>query len=220
MIERQEGVVRKARERAGDLAHGLETPLTILQGEARRLESGGNRNSAALLNEQVNLMRRHVDRELARARTLGTTAAAGTMTDAHKTIARLIDLVGRMPRAEAITWGKPGQRGLARAHGPRRFWRDHGQLARRRAQMGDFPSARWRRSARRRRLGRRRRRLPRRRRRRSIWASPVGERANTDGEGTGLGLAIVTDVLAQYNSVLTIEASPQGGCRAKFSAPT
>ena len=35
-------LVRKARERAGDLAHGLKTPLTILQGEARRLESGGN----------------------------------------------------------------------------------------------------------------------------------------------------------------------------------
>jgi signal transduction histidine kinase len=47
-----------------------------------------------------------------------------------------------------------------------------------------------------------------------------GERANDDGEGAGLGLAIVTDVLTQYGSVLTIEASPLGGCRARFAAPT
>jgi signal transduction histidine kinase len=219
MIERQEGVVRKARERAGDLAHGLKTPLTILQGEARRLESGGNRDSAALLNEQVNLMRRHVDRELARARTLGTTAAAGTLTDAHKTIARLIDLVGRMPRADAITWENRVNEGLRVRMDPDDFGEVMGNL---------LDNARkWATSHVR--VGAEARdgvasivvdddgpgtadavlvRLPQ-------W----GERANANGEGTGLGLAIVTDVLAQYDSVLTIEASPQGGCRAKFSAP-
>ena len=96
--------MRKARERAGDLAHGLKTPLTILQGEARRLETTGNFRSAALVRQQVEMMRRHVDRELARARTVGATAAGGTLTDAHKTVARLIDLVGRMPRANSIAW--------------------------------------------------------------------------------------------------------------------
>ena len=34
------------------------------------------------------------------------------MTDAHKTIARLIDLVGRMPRADAIAWENQVDEGL------------------------------------------------------------------------------------------------------------
>ncbi len=112
MIERQEDVVRKARERAGDLAHGLKTPLTILQGEARRLETSGNIEFASLVRQQVEMMRRHVDRELARARTVGATAAGGTLTDAHKTVSRLIDLVGRMPRADAIAWENQVDEGL------------------------------------------------------------------------------------------------------------
>ncbi len=219
LIERQEGLVRKARERAGDLAHGLKTPLTILQGEARRLESGGNGDSAALLNQQVDLMRRHVDRELARARTIGATAAAGTLTDAHKTIARLIDLVGRMPRADAIAWENEVSEGFRVRMDPDDFGEVMGNLldnarkwATSRVRIGveirgavasivvddDGPGA----------AGADLARLAQR-----------GEQANADGEGAGLGLAIVTDVLTQYGSVLAIETSPLGGCRAKFSAP-
>ncbi len=220
LIERQEGLVRKARERAGDLAHGLKTPLTILQGEARRLESGGNADSAALLKQQIDLMRRHVDRELARARTIGATAAAGTLTDAHKTIARLIDLVGRMPRADAIAWDNQVDERFRVRMDPDDFGEVMGNLldnarkwATSRVRVGaevhgdvasivvddDGPGV----------------------------ADAVlvrvrqrGERANAEGEGAGLGLAIVTDVLTQYDSALTIEASPLGGCRVKFSAPT
>ena len=219
MIERQESLVRKARESAGDLAHGLKTPLTILQGEARRLASGGNGDSAALLNEQVDLMRRHIDRELARARTVGATAAGGTLTDAHKTVARLIDLVGRMPRADAIAWENQVDEGLRLRMDPDDFGEIMGNLldnARKWATSnvrvgaevlggvasivvdddGPGPAAA------------------------DLARLPLrGERANADGEGAGLGLAIVSDVLSQYHSALTIEASPQGGCRAKFSAP-
>ena len=31
---------------------------------------------------------------------------------------------------------------------------------------------------------------------------------------------VVADVLAQYGSMLTLETSPLGGCRARFAAPT
>jgi len=104
LIARQEELVRKARKRAGDLAHGFKTPLTILSGEARRLENRGAPDAAALLGQQVDLMRRHVDRELARARTVGAAAAAGTLTDARRSIDRLINQVRRMPRGDAIVW--------------------------------------------------------------------------------------------------------------------
>ena len=219
MIERQEDLVRKARERAGDLAHGLKTPLTILRGEARRLEIGGASNSAALLNQQVDLMRRHVDRELARARTMGATTAGGTLTDAHKTIERLIDLVGRMPRADAIAWENNVDEDLRVRMDPDDFGEVMGNLldnarkwAASHVRVGaevhaggasivvddDGPGAA---DA-----------IPLRLRRR-------GERANAEGEGTGLGLAIVTDVLTQYGSALTIKSSPLGGWRVRFFSP-
>ena len=36
LLDRQENLVRKARDRAGALAHGLKTPLTILGAEVRQ----------------------------------------------------------------------------------------------------------------------------------------------------------------------------------------
>jgi signal transduction histidine kinase len=219
MIQRQEDLVRKARERAGDLAHGLKTPLTILRGEARRLELAGNHEAAASLNEQIDLMRRHVDRELARARTIGATAAVGALTDAHKTIERLIDLVSRMPRADEIAWENQVDTGLRVRMDPDDFGEVMGNLldnARKWAASRVCVSAEihagvaWiivdddGRSADDAELLRLRQR---------------GERADAGGEGTGLGLAIVTDVLTQYGSALTLEPSPLGGWRARFSSP-
>jgi len=104
LLDRQEQLVRKARDRAGALAHGLKTPLTILAGEARRLERRGEAEAAGRINDQIELVRRHVDRELARARTAGAAAAAGVSTHAAATIDRLIRLMRHMPRGEAIEW--------------------------------------------------------------------------------------------------------------------
>ncbi len=78
LIDRQEDSVRRARERAGDLAHGLKTPLAIVAAEARRLEAAGQAEAAARLQEQIAQMRAHVERQLARARSHGAVAAGGT----------------------------------------------------------------------------------------------------------------------------------------------
>ena len=45
LLERQEHLVRKARDRAGALAHGHNTPLTNLARAARRLERRGGREA-------------------------------------------------------------------------------------------------------------------------------------------------------------------------------
>jgi signal transduction histidine kinase len=42
LIGQHEELVRRARERAGDLAHGLKTPLTIMRIEARNAEARGD----------------------------------------------------------------------------------------------------------------------------------------------------------------------------------
>lgn len=104
LLDRQEQLVRRARDRAGALAHGLKTPLTILAGEARRLERRGERESAAKINSQLQLIGSHVDRELARARTAGASAAAGTFAHAAATVDRLFRLMRHMPRGEALDW--------------------------------------------------------------------------------------------------------------------
>jgi signal transduction histidine kinase len=221
LLDRQEQLVDKARERAGDLAHGFKTPLTILQGEARRLEARGELESGALLKQQVQSMRRHVDRELARARTVGATAGAGTLTDARRSVDRLIDLVGRMPRGDGIVWDNQVDAALRPRMDPDDFGEVMGNLldnarkwaksqVRVECQMragaaqfivdDDGPGA----------PETMRATLPRR-----------GEAASgEDDESTGLGLAIVADVLAQYGSTLALEDSPSGGCRARFAAPT
>ncbi|MBV6271906.1 ATP-binding protein [Alcaligenaceae bacterium CGII-47] len=63
-------VIERARTQAGNLAHAVKTPLTILANRASTEDSP----LATLVNEQVALARRQVDYHLARARV----AAAGT----------------------------------------------------------------------------------------------------------------------------------------------
>ena len=219
LLARQDDLVRKARDRAGDLAHGLKTPLTILQGEARKSEMRGEFDTAASLREQIALMRHHIDRELTRARTFGATAAGGTLTDAKQTVDRLIGLIGRMPRGATIYWDNRLPDGLRLRMDPDDFGETIGNLldnarkwarscVRVSARIGDGvasvvvdddgpgipPEARG--------------QIVRR-----------GERAAAGGEGAGLGLSIVMDVLAQYGETLTIADAPGGGCRASFGAP-
>ena len=104
LLDRQENLVRKARDRAGALAHGLKTPLTILAGEVRRLERKGLHEEAKRLQEQLGSIRHHVDREVARARTSGASVGCGAYTAVGETIARLIKLMQHMPRGDSLLW--------------------------------------------------------------------------------------------------------------------
>ncbi len=57
-----------ARARAGDLAHGLKTPLAVLSTQARRLRGEGQTAIADEIDIEVVRMSQHVSRELMRAR--------------------------------------------------------------------------------------------------------------------------------------------------------
>lgn len=71
LIEERERQLARARARATDLAHGLKTPLAALAADARQLRAKGESEVAAGIDAVVETMRRHVDRELARARATG-----------------------------------------------------------------------------------------------------------------------------------------------------
>ncbi len=60
--------VARALTTAGDLAHGLKTPLAVLNREAERATAAGHVEVAAAITRQVDRMRRQVDYHLAQAR--------------------------------------------------------------------------------------------------------------------------------------------------------
>lgn len=68
LLEVQESELIRARDRAADLAHGLKTPLTALSASVQRLRAKGERELAAEIDKQAGRIRRHIERELARAR--------------------------------------------------------------------------------------------------------------------------------------------------------
>jgi signal transduction histidine kinase len=67
LADREQRVTR-ALTKAGDLAHGLKTPLTLLNQQAERARAEGHVQLAAAIAQQVERMRRQVDYHLAHAR--------------------------------------------------------------------------------------------------------------------------------------------------------
>lgn len=71
LLEYTEAQAEHARTHAGNLAHALKTPMSVLMNEAQDGNSPALRETVLA---QVALMRRHVDHHLARARVLGRRA--------------------------------------------------------------------------------------------------------------------------------------------------
>jgi signal transduction histidine kinase len=68
LLSDREQRVTRALTKAGDLAHGLKTPLTLLNQHAERAKAAGQTELAAAIKQQVERMRRQVDYHLAHAR--------------------------------------------------------------------------------------------------------------------------------------------------------
>lgn len=68
LLRDREKAVQRAIATAGDLAHGLKTPLALLRQEAERAEAAGQMEIAASIQQQVDRMTRQIDYHLARAR--------------------------------------------------------------------------------------------------------------------------------------------------------
>jgi signal transduction histidine kinase len=94
LLEEREERVARAQARAGDLAHGLKTPLAVLAQEAGRAAAAGQAELAATLEQQVERMRRHVDYHLAQARA----AASGPSLGARAGLADSLDALARTLR--------------------------------------------------------------------------------------------------------------------------
>jgi signal transduction histidine kinase len=83
LLAHQEQAVSRAIAKAGDLAHGLKTPLAVLANEAERAAAAGHGELAAAMSEQVERMRRQIEYHLAHARA----AASGATGSARCAVA-------------------------------------------------------------------------------------------------------------------------------------
>lgn len=102
LIAAREKDVERARARAGDLAHGLKTPLQALLGEAGRLREAGLPERADAVEAIALSMRRHVDRELARARI--AVAARTARAEIRPVVERVLAVVRRTPDGARLRW--------------------------------------------------------------------------------------------------------------------
>lgn len=90
--------VTQAVARAGDLAHGLKTPLAVLARDAESAASAGDAGLAASMHAQIDRMRRLIDYQLAHARAV----AVGPLADVHSPVAVAVDgLVRALERLHA-----------------------------------------------------------------------------------------------------------------------
>jgi signal transduction histidine kinase len=91
LLEHQAAAVARAQSKAGDLAHGLKTPLAVLAQEADRVAADGHAALAETIQQQVARMQRQVSYHLAHARA----ATSGATLNARSSVAESADGLAR-----------------------------------------------------------------------------------------------------------------------------
>jgi signal transduction histidine kinase len=214
LLDHRERAVKRAMTTAGDLAHGLKTPLAILAQEAERAEAAGQHELASTIAQQVERMQRQVDYHLAHARAAGSGASRGTQTQVRAIAERLARTMLRLHQREielyvgddihvrcepqdveemlgnlldnACKWTRTRVVLHAAAEG------DRVQIDIDDDGPGLDPSMR-------------------------EHVLQRGVRADEAAPGSGLGLAIVRDLAELYGGSVTLEASPMGGSQARLT---
>ena len=219
LLVHREQMVRRALSRAGDLAHGLKTPLAVMAHEADRIADAHGAGRADVLRSQVDRMRRQIDYHLAHARAAASGAMPGASCDVAVAAEGLVRTLDRLHAGRGL---------MLRATVP------PGVVVR--AQREDLDemlgnlldnACTWGRSA------------------VEVTSrtdggvveiavdddgpgvAPAmrtavlrrGVRADEAAPGSGLGLAIVADLAELYGGAIVLESSPLGGTRARLTLP-
>jgi signal transduction histidine kinase len=211
--------VQDALARAGDLAHGLKTPLAVLAQEAERADAAGHADQAQVVQQQVERMRRHVDYHLAHARAAASGATPGARAAVQPSVDGLVRTLSRLHAGRGLHLDAAVDAG----HAIRGHREDLDEMlgnlldnactwARTRvivssAQLNghvtidvddDGPG------------------LPEALRRAVLQR---GVRADEAAPGSGFGLAIVREVAELYGGSIALEPSSLGGLRARLRLP-
>ena len=93
LLAHQAQSVSRAQAKAGDLAHGLKTPLAILVHESERVAELGYPEVAQGIQEQIERMRRQIEYHLAHARaaaSAATPSARSSVAESAESLARTL----------------------------------------------------------------------------------------------------------------------------------
>jgi len=212
--------VQRARTQAGNIAHGLKTPLAILADEAHRLERDGQPTSAETIVSQVKKMQTHIDYQITRARaaaahiSLGNSAPVGVAV-AEVTLAlqrlyhdRAIDVTVDVEPSLRVSCDRQDLNEIVANLLDNAFKHAKLQIAVNASAMAD---------------------------RRLILAIEddgpgipaeareivfnVGERWDSQAPGSGLGLAIARDLARLYGGDVVLTDSQLGGLRVELILP-
>jgi signal transduction histidine kinase len=220
LLEHRERTVRRALAKAGDLAHGLKTPLAVLAQEADRAEAAGQREMASTISLQVEKMRRQIEFHLAHARAAGSGDVPGARCPVLPSVEGLTRTLLRIYAARGLSI----QVDVPPHHVIRGQQEDLEEL------LGNLldNACKWAKS---------------KVKIHSVQEDSVvvitvdddgsglaasmrdvvlqrGVRADEAEPGSGLGLAIVRDLVELYEGTFSLEDSPMGGLRAWLRLPT
>jgi signal transduction histidine kinase len=220
LLEDRERAIARALTTAGDLAHGLKTPLAVLAQEAEQAGAAGHPELAASLGQLVERMQRQVDYHLARARaTASSGAAPGLRCPVLPSVEGLVRTMRRLHADRELALDVD----VSPAHEIRGRREDLEEM------LGNLldNACKWARS-------------------RVVIASSIdgdqvstsvdddgpgldpslraqvlqrGVRADQRVRGSGLGLAIVSELAELYGGSIALETSPLGGTRARLALP-
>jgi signal transduction histidine kinase len=93
-------MVERARTQAGDLAHGLKTPLAVIRNASAQ---AGESELAALVSEQVELAQQQIQWHLSRAQAAARGRVPGQRTLARPVVDRLIRVMKKIHADRALT---------------------------------------------------------------------------------------------------------------------
>ena len=227
LLAHQEQAVQRALAKAGDLAHGLKTPLAVMSQDAQRAAAAGQSDLATALSEQIERMRRQIEYHLAHARAAASGANAGVRCSIAASAEPLARTLLRLYAGRGITIDVR----VPPDHEVRCQREDLDEM------LGNLldNACKWAAS-------------------RVVIASAIlppeggshepavtitvdddgpglpetmreavlqrGVRVDEAAPGSGLGLAIVRDLAAVYGGTIALEASAIGGLRARLSLPS
>jgi signal transduction histidine kinase len=214
VLTHNEALIARARVQAGNLAHGLKSPLTVLRQELTELKD----ERGAILRDQVAIIGDQVERVLARIRAAGPLGATGRtrVGPVLRDLAFSLDIIHR-ERDVAIDLDCPEDATFAG---------DAADLAEMLGNLMDN-ACKWARS----RIGATVAvdgghlaividddgpGIPPARREAALKR---GSRLDQTAPGSGLGLDIVREIVDLYRGSLQLEDSPRGGLRARLILP-
>ena len=100
VLEHNARMVARARTQAGDLAHGLKTPLAVIRNASSQ---AGESELAVLVSEQVELAQRQIQWHLSRAQAAARGRVPGQRTPVRPVVDRLMRVMKKIHADRALT---------------------------------------------------------------------------------------------------------------------